>query len=140
VDAPDTTPAGGLTPETYFGVGKMVNYAGGGVYDKGQANFTFPAALPNDTFALQGPWTLDYQGATADSDSSSIKLNYHAKNVYLVVGGTGNLTVTRDGKTTTVPVSGPPTSRQIVGGKDVARGLLDVRLDQGLQVFSFTYG
>ena len=140
VDAPDTTPAGGLTPETYFGVGKMVNYAGGGAYDKGQANFTFPAALPNDTFALQGPWTLDYQGATADSDSSSIKLNYHAKNVYLVVGGTGNLRVTRDGKTTTVPVSGPPTSRQIVGGKDVARGLLDVRLDQGLQVFSFTYG
>ena len=140
VDAPDTTPAGGLTSETYFGVGKMVNYAGGGVYDKGQANFTFPAALPNDTFALQGPWTLDYQGATADSDSSSIKLNYHAKNVYLVVGGTGNLTVTRDGKTTTVPVSGPPTSRQIVGGKDVARGLLDVRLDKGLQAFSFTYG
>jgi cytochrome c biogenesis protein CcdA/thiol-disulfide isomerase/thioredoxin len=140
VDAPDTTPAGSLTPETYFGVGKMVNYAGGGVYDKGQANFTFPAALPNDTFALQGPWTLDYQGATADSDSSSIKLNYHAKNVYLVVGGTGNLTVTRDGKTTTVPVSGPPTSRQIVGGKDAARGLLDVHLDQGLQVFSFTYG
>ena len=140
VGAPDTTPAGGLTPETYFGVGKMVNYAGGGVYDKGQANFTFPAALPNDTFALQGPWTLDYQGATADSDSSSIKLNYHAKNVYLVVGGTGNLTVTRDGKMTTVPVSGPPTSRQIVGGKDVARGLLDVRLDKGLQVFSFTYG
>jgi cytochrome c biogenesis protein CcdA/thiol-disulfide isomerase/thioredoxin len=140
VDAPDTTPAGGLTPETYFGVGKMVNYAGGGVYDKGQANFTFPAALPNDTFALQGPWTLDYQGATADSDSSSIKLNYHAKNVYLVVGGTGNLTVTRDGKTTTVPVSGPPTSRQIVGGKDVAGGLLDVRLDKGLQAFSFTYG
>src|SRR5580693_163386 len=140
VDAPDTTPAGSLTPETYFGVGKMVNYAGGGVYDKGQANFTFPAALPNDTFALQGPWTLDYQGATADTDSSSIKLNYHAKNVYLVVGGTGNLTVTRDAKTTTVPVSGPPTSRQIVGGKDVARGLLDVRLDKGLQVFSFTYG
>jgi cytochrome c biogenesis protein CcdA/thiol-disulfide isomerase/thioredoxin len=140
VDAPDTTPAGGLTSETYFGVGKMVNYAGGGVYDKGQANFTFPAALPNDTFALQGPWTLDYQGATADSDSSSIKLNYHAKNVYLVVGGNGNLTVTRDGKTTTVPVSGPPTSRQIVGGKDVARGLLDVRLDKGLQAFSFTYG
>lgn len=140
VEAPDTTPAGGLTPETYFGVGKMVNYAGGGVYDKGQANFTFPAALPNDAFALQGAWTLDYQGATADTDSSSIKLNYHAKNVYLVVGGTGNLTVTRDGKTTTVPVSGPPTSRQIVGGKDVARGLLDVRLDKGLQVFSFTYG
>lgn len=140
VDAPDTTPAGGLTPETYFGVGKMVNYAGDGVYDKGQANFAFPPALPDDTFALQGPWTLDYQGATADSDTSSIKLNYDAKNVYLVVGGTGDLTVTRDGKTTMVAVSGPPTSHQIVANNDVARGLLNVRPSKGLQVFSFTYG
>jgi cytochrome c biogenesis protein CcdA/thiol-disulfide isomerase/thioredoxin len=140
VDAPDTTPQLELTPETYFGVGKMVNYAGSGVYDKGQADFSFPPTLPNDTFALQGPWSLDYQGATADSDTSSIKLNYYAKNIYIVIGGTGNLTVTRDGKTTTVPVSGPPTSHQIVAGNDVTRGLLDVRSSKGLQVFSFTYG
>jgi len=140
VDAPDTTPRLNLTPETYFGVGKVVNYAGTGVYDEGQRNFTFPSTLPNDSFALQGPWTLDYQGATADSDDSSIELNYHAKNVYVVVGGTGSLTVTRDGKTTTVPVSGPPTSRQIVGANEVARGSLNVRSSKGLQVFSFTYG
>ncbi len=140
VDAPDTTPPLDLTPETYFGVGKMVNYAGGGLYDKGQANVVFPPALPNDSFALQGPWTLDYQGATADSDTSSIELNYHAKSVYIVVGGTGSLTVTRDGNTTTVPVSGPPTSHQIVNGNDVARGLLNVRCSEGLQIFSFTYG
>ena len=140
VDAPDTTPQSGLTPETYFGVGKMVNYAGTGVYDKGQANFAFPPTLPDESFALQGPWTLDYQGATADSDTSSIELNYHAKNVYIVVGGTGSLTVTRDGKTTTVPISGPPTSHQIATGNDMARGLLDVRSSKGLQVFSFTFG
>jgi cytochrome c biogenesis protein CcdA/thiol-disulfide isomerase/thioredoxin len=140
VDAPDTTPQSGLTPETYFGVGKMVNYAGTGVYDKGQANFAFPPTLPDDSFALQGPWTLDYQGATADSDTSSIELNYHAKNVYIVVGGTGSLTVTRDGKTTTVPISGPPTSHQIATGNDMARGLFDVHSSKGLQVFSFTFG
>jgi cytochrome c biogenesis protein CcdA/thiol-disulfide isomerase/thioredoxin len=140
VDAPDTTPQSGLTLETYFGVGKVVNYAGTGVYDEGQPNFALPPTLPNDSFALQGPWTLDYQGATADSDTSSIELNYNAKNVYIVVGGTGSLTVTRDGKTTTVPISGPPTSHQIVTGNGVARGLLDVRSSKGLQVFSFTFG
>ena len=86
VDAPDTTPQNGLTPETYFGVGKVVNFAGGGTYDEGRADFVFPAALPDDSFALQGPWTLNYQGATADSGASSIELNYHAKNVYVVVG------------------------------------------------------
>ncbi|MGH3958451.1 cytochrome c biogenesis protein DipZ [Mycobacterium sp.] len=140
VDAPDTTPPLDLTPETYFGVGKMANYAGSGVYDEGSANFAFRPSLPNDSFALQGPWTLDYQGATADSNTSSIELNYHAKNVYIVVGGTGSLALTRDGKTTTLPVSGPPTSHQIVSGNDVARGTLEFRLSEGLTVYSFTYG
>ena len=140
VAAPDTTPNASLTPETYFSVGKVVNYAGGGSYDEGKANFTFPASLPDDSFALQGPWALDYEGATAGSNASSIELNYHAKNVYIVVGGTGTLTVTRDGKTTTLPVSGPPTSHQIVADKDGSRSTLVVRPTQGLQVFSFTYG
>jgi cytochrome c biogenesis protein CcdA/thiol-disulfide isomerase/thioredoxin len=140
VGAPDTTPTVDLTPETYFGVGKISNYAGNGVYDQGRAIFGYPPTLPPDTFALNGPWALDYQGATADSDSSGIKLNYHAKNVYVVVGGSGSLSVVRDGKTTTVPVSGPPTSHQVVATDEVARDSLDIRVSKGLQVFSFTYG
>jgi cytochrome c biogenesis protein CcdA/thiol-disulfide isomerase/thioredoxin len=140
VDAPDTTPQQGLTRETYFGVGKVVNYAGGGTYDEGQANFAYPQSLPDDSFALQGPWRLDYQGATSDGDASSIELNYHAKNVYAVVGGTGKLVVTKDGKTTTLPIDGPPQSHQIAAGNDVARGSLQLQPTPGLQVFSFTYG
>jgi cytochrome c biogenesis protein CcdA/thiol-disulfide isomerase/thioredoxin len=140
VDAPDTTPQAGSTPETYFGVGKMVNYRGVGVYDQGSATFSYPPNLPPDSFALSGPWSLDYQGATADSDHSSIKLNYHAKNVYLVVGGTGTVTVTTQGNSTTLPISGPPTSHQIVAGDRVAAGTLEVRPSKGLQVYSFTYG
>ncbi|MFN3002835.1 cytochrome c biogenesis protein DipZ [Mycolicibacterium wolinskyi] len=139
-DAVDTTPDSDRTPETYLGVGKEINYAGGGVYDEGEATFAYPARLPEDSFALRGPWRLDYQGATAGADTSSIRLNYHAKDVYLVVGGTGTVTVIRDGATTTVPVSGPPTLRQVVAAGEVRRGELEVRLSQGLQAFSFTYG
>jgi cytochrome c biogenesis protein CcdA/thiol-disulfide isomerase/thioredoxin len=140
VDAPDTTPQQGLTRETYFGVGKVVNFAGGGTYDQGQATFTYPASLPDDSFALQGPWKLDYQGATSDGDASSIELNYHAKNVYVVVGGTGNLVVTQDGKTTTLPIDGPPQSHEIASGNDVSKRALQIHPTPGLQVFSFTYG
>jgi cytochrome c biogenesis protein CcdA/thiol-disulfide isomerase/thioredoxin len=136
----DTTPASGQTPETYLGVGKMVNYGGAGTYDEGSATFEYPANLPDDSFAYRGPWTLDYQGATADAPNSSIELNYRARNVYLVVGGTGTVTVTRDGESRDIPVSGPPTLRQIVGDDEVRRGLVEVRLSQGLQAFSFTYG
>jgi hypothetical protein len=95
--------------------------------------------LKPNSFALTGPWSLDYQGATA-GDNSAVKLNYQAKNVYVVAGGTGALTVLRDGKSTTVPISGPPTSHQIVAGDQVVSGTLEVRPSKGLQLFSFTYG
>ncbi|WP_101950266.1 cytochrome c biogenesis protein DipZ [Mycobacterium sp. 3519A] len=139
-EAADTTPPTGLTPETYLGVGKVVNYGGTGSYDEGEATFEYPARLPDDTFALTGGWKLDYQGATADGSGAGITLNYRARNVYLVVGGTGTVTVTRDGESRQIPVSGPPTLRQLVGDDEVHRATVEVQLSEGLQAFSFTYG
>ena len=139
-DSSRPAPPEQTTPETYFGVGKVVNFGGGGLYDEGTTTFDYPPTLAADTFALRGSWSLDYQGATADSNQSSIKLNYHAKNVYIVVGGTGALTVTRDGRSFMVTISGPPTSHQIVAGDRSQSGTLEVRPAQGLQVYSFTYG
>jgi cytochrome c biogenesis protein CcdA/thiol-disulfide isomerase/thioredoxin len=139
-DSADETPTAGQTPETYLGVGKMVNYGGTNVYDEGTEDFDYPARLADDSFAYRGRWALDYQGATAESDDSAIALNYNAKNVYLVVGGEGAVDVISNGRTTTLPISGPPTSHQVVAGDEVGRGQLEVRLSKGLQAFSFTYG
>ena len=140
VDAPDTKPTVRVTPETYFGVGKVVNFGGGGTYDQGTRTFALPEQLAEDSFALRGTWAVDYQGITAVNDDNAIALNYHARNVYLVVGGTGTVTVTRDGATTTIPVSGPPNMRQIVADDQDGAGTVDVSLSKGLQAFSFTYG
>ncbi len=137
----DTTPQAVLTPETYLGVHRAINYGGPGDYKSG--SFRYPAALGADKFALRGRWTLDDQGATADSEDAAIALNYTAKAVYVVVGGTGTLTVTRDQQTITTPISGPPTLHQIAGGgsADTAhRDQLDMRVSKGLQLFSFTFG
>jgi cytochrome c biogenesis protein CcdA/thiol-disulfide isomerase/thioredoxin len=136
----DSTPPRDLTPETYFGVGKMVNYGGPGTYDEGTFTFDYPKRLPEDSFGLRGRWALDYQGATAAGPDSAIRLDYHARNVYLVVGGTGTVTVTRGGESRRIAVEGPPTLRQLVGDDDIRRGALEVQLSQGLQAFSFTYG
>ncbi len=137
----DTTPQTALTPETYLGVHRAINYGSPGDYKSG--SFRYPADLGADKFALRGRWTLDEQGATADSEDAAIALNYTAKAVYVVVGGTGTLTVTRDQQTTTTPISGPPTLHQIAGGgsADTAhRDQLDMRVSKGLQLFSFTFG
>ncbi len=136
----DETPEAGQTPETYLGVGKMVNYGGPDTYDEGTAEFTYPSKLADDTFAYQGRWALDYQGATALSDDSRIALKYNAKNVYIVAGGEGTVTVTSNGRTTELPITGVPTSHQLVSRGEVGPGQLEVRLSKGLQAFSFTYG
>ena len=120
--------------------GKMVNYGGPGTCDEGTFTFEYPKRLPEDSFGLRGRWALDYQGATAAGPDSAIRLDYHARNVYLVVGGTGTVTVTRGGESRRIAVEGPPTLRQLVGDDDIRRGALEVQLSQGLQAFSFTYG
>jgi hypothetical protein len=88
-------------------------------------------------YAVRGYWTIRVPWR---ADTSTIELNYHAKNVYLVVGGEGTVTVLSDGRTQEIPISGAPTSHQIVAGDQAARGNLEVRLSAGLQAFSFTYG
>lgn len=136
--SPDTTPRTRLTPETYLGIDRARNYGGAGDYKSGA--FGYPPQLAGDRFALTGRWKLDDQGATADSDDAAIRLNYTAKDVYVVVGGTGTLTVTRDGTTTTTPIGGPPTLHRVVADPEARSDQLDMRVSPGLQVFSFTFG
>ncbi len=136
----DDTPTAPTTPETYFSVGKVVNYGGTGVYDEGSHTFDFPDRLAPDSFALRGPWSLDYQGITAQADGAAIRLNYRARNVYLVVGGNGTVRITRDGVTRELPVTGPPNMRQIIADDPAGAGTVEVAFDSGLQAYSFTYG
>lgn len=136
----DTTPTEPTTAETYLGIGKAGNYAGPTPYSAGTADFDFPESPAPDSFALRGRWTLDRQGATARRDAA-ISLNYRARNVYVVAGGTGTITVRRDdGSSSTIPISGPPTLHQIVDGTGSRRGRLELAPSPGLEVFSFTYG
>ncbi|NMO04025.1 cytochrome c biogenesis protein DipZ [Gordonia sp. TBRC 11910] len=139
-DVKDTTPTTRTTAETYFAVSKAINYGGSGVYDVGTAGFTLPATLPADSFGLAGRWTLDHQGATAAGPDSVIALNYHAKNVYVVAGGSGTVTVRQDGRVRQIHITGPPTLHQIAGASVSGPQYLQVELSQGLQAFSFTYG
>jgi hypothetical protein len=113
----------------------VVNYRGVGDYDEGTRIYALPAQLPDDSFALRGTWAVDYQGVTAQSDGNAIALNYHARIVYMVVGGTGTVTVTTDGKTTTIPVSGPPNMRQLVTDDQDGAGSVQVSLPRACRRF-----
>jgi cytochrome c biogenesis protein CcdA/thiol-disulfide isomerase/thioredoxin len=134
----DQTPHSILTPETYLGAHRAENYGGPGDYRSG--TFDYPTTLPDDKFALRGRWTIGKQSITAEGQGATMELNYHGRNVYLVVGGTGTLTVTRNGQTTTVPVSGAPNMRTVVSGDDAGSGHVEITSSPGLQAYSFTFG
>ena len=141
-DVPDTTPTNmGQTPETYLGSEREEAYVdGAAALENGTANFSYPASsLQPSQFALTGTWTVAQESLTSGA-GAGIKLNFEADDVYLDVGGTGTVTATVNGKTTTYPVSGAPDIYPVVSGDSVQNGTLTLTLSPGLSAYSFTFG
>jgi cytochrome c biogenesis protein CcdA/thiol-disulfide isomerase/thioredoxin len=135
----DRTPTEQTTPETYLGSQRAELYVNPDDLHNGTATYSFPQRLPADTFALDGTWTMSDQSITAGK-SARIELNFTAKQVYLDVSGTGTLTVTDGGRTSTIPVSGAPNIYTVVDQAKATSGTLTVGLSAGLSAYSFTYG
>ena len=137
-DVPDTTPEDtAQTPETYLGAERQQGYHGSAPYATGQ--FTAPAALPADSFALAGAWTIGQESITA-GQGAGITLAFHASKVYLDVGGTGTLTVSAGGTSKVIRVSGAPDIYTVATKQPAGDGTVTIRLSPGLQAYSFTFG
>ena len=137
-DVPDITPDNpGQTPETYLGTDRQQYYDGGGSYATGQ--FTLPASLAQGTFGLGGDWTMAQQSITAGKDAA-VKLTFNASDVYLDVGGTGTLTVSSDGTSKVIKVSGAPDIYTVATEQPAQDGTVTIALSPGLQAYSFTFG
>jgi cytochrome c biogenesis protein CcdA/thiol-disulfide isomerase/thioredoxin len=136
-DVPDTTPDNpSLSPETYLGA-ERVQYFDGANYSTD--TFAYPASLPAGSFALSGAWRIGQQSITA-GQAAGIKLAYNASHVYLDVGGTGTLTVSGDGKSKVIRVSGAPDIYTVATDDPAKDGTVTIGLSPGLQAYSFTFG
>ena len=141
-DLPDTTPDDpSQTPETYLGAERVDSYAGslGGTLAEGTETFRYPAVLPTDLFALDGTWTVGDQAITSGA-GAGIELAYDASDVYLDVGGTGTITATVGGRSTTYAVFGAPDIHTVVSTSSARAGTLRITLSPGLSAYSFTFG
>ena len=137
-DVPDTTPDDPeQTPETYLGAEREQGYGGSTAYATGQ--FAQPATLPANTFGLSGAWTIGQQSIIAGK-GAGITLAFHASDVYLDVGGTGTLTVSADGTSKVIRVSGAPDIYAVATEQPARDGTVTIRLSPGLQAYSFTFG
>jgi len=137
----DATPqVSKITPETYLGYTKVRNYDGPEKYTSGTQTFSLPEKQAANSFALEGGWNVGTQSITPSAAPATIRLSYTAKVVQMVLSGTGDVTVERDGKKQTVHVSGVPNARQLLSTTDTGSGTLTVTVPQGVTAYSFTFG
>jgi hypothetical protein len=95
---------------------------------------------PRRSGALPGTWTDHAQEATAGS-GAELELGFLARDVYLVLDGTGTLGVWVDGHhTQTIDGAGVPRLYTLYQVSSPTTGTLLLRPAPGVQAYDFTFG
>ena len=138
---PNKTPTGEINPETYVGFERLEYLLPD--YNVAQdlpAAYQFPVSLPLGGFGLSGTWTDTAQEATAGANAQ-LELAFQARDVYLLLGGTGTLAVSIDGVSTqTIDVGGIPKLYTLVHAGSITDGTLLLKASPGIKAYDFTFG
>jgi cytochrome c biogenesis protein CcdA/thiol-disulfide isomerase/thioredoxin len=137
----DKTPTEAISPETYLGYDRFnfATYSGTAIQNNKPTRYQMAAPLPTGYLTLGGTWNVGSQSATAGS-GAGLELNFQARNVYLVLGGTGTVGVSVNGTFfKTVDVAGVPNLYTLESGA-LQSGNLQLTFSPGVQAFDFTFG
>jgi thiol-disulfide isomerase/thioredoxin len=135
----DPTPTGALTPESYLGSERLARYAGSPLRPGRVGSYSFPPRLGESQLAFAGELRLEPQRIVA-SKGARVRLRFHARDVFLVLGGKGTVHVLVDGKPErTVRVTQDRLYTLVRGGR-IRDALLELRLSPGVAAYAFTFG
>jgi cytochrome c biogenesis protein CcdA/thiol-disulfide isomerase/thioredoxin len=141
-DVADKTPTNQTTQETYLGYSESnPQYFVGTALDYNKAvDYHAPSSIPLNDLAFNGTWTDRSQQATAGANAA-LSLHFTADDVYLVLGGSGSVDVSYNGRhLSTVKVSGIPTLYTLFSGQALQTGQLGLQVTPGVQAYDFTFG
>jgi cytochrome c biogenesis protein CcdA/thiol-disulfide isomerase/thioredoxin len=141
IDVADKTPTSdALTPESYLGYDRLNNQVGTSVVPDKAVTYHPPSSIPSNSLAFGGTWTVHHEGSTAGPDAT-LRLNFTADDVYLVLGGKGTIGVSVNGRpVTTVHVGGVPTLYTLLSGSELQSGLMTLDVSPGVEAYDFTFG
>ena len=135
----DESPHGLVTPESYLGYKRLDRNGGDEIVEDEPHAYTLPRGLLANELALGGIWTVQDERAVAGL-SASLRLQYRARDVFLVLTGKGSVQVLVDGKPErTVRVRGDRLYT-LVKGEEIRDHLLELRFTPGVAAYAFTFG
>jgi thiol-disulfide isomerase/thioredoxin len=140
-DVPNLTPTGEMNPETYLGYERLQYLVPAvSVAENTPAAYHFPKTLPLGGMGLSGTWTEHAEEATA-GQGAGLELRFMARKVYLVLGGSGTVEESINGRhTATIKVSGVPRLYALHESAATSTGTLLLRPSPGVQAYDFTFG
>ncbi len=142
-DVPDRTPQVPITTETYLGAERfdVTRYVGTAVEPGGRTqHFADVPTVNADELSISGTWSQQQWSLTAGR-GAGLKLGFTADDVYLVLGGTGTVSVSVDGRhLRTVAVSGLPDLYTLATFPKFTSGELDLTVSPGVKAYDFTFG
>jgi cytochrome c biogenesis protein CcdA/thiol-disulfide isomerase/thioredoxin len=135
----EATPSSYVTPESYLGSARLQRYVGSRLHPNVAAKYTFATVIPPNNLSYDGTWRVGDERIVAGKNAR-LRLNYHARNVYIVLGGHGTVHTLVDGKPTrTLNVKADRLYTAVSGTADV-NGLLELRMSPGVNAYAFTFG
>jgi cytochrome c biogenesis protein CcdA/thiol-disulfide isomerase/thioredoxin len=135
----DLTPQELVTPESYLGSQRLDRYVGSPLVLNRMGSYTFPARVPQNTIAYAGRW-LVVPERIVSGPAARLRIHFHARNVYLVLGGRGSVQVLvggKPGKRVRVDSYRLYTLRD---GPRPADAVMELRFTPGVQAYAFTFG
>ena len=144
------------TPETYLGYARAEHLTSPeSVVKDNSSHYTFPQKLTQDDWALQGNWKIMSDRIVSGEANASIKIYFHARNVFVVMGNDNKKTInvklllndkniiTEKGKdiiNSSINVNSH-TLYEVVTLDKSGDGILQmISSSPGLEIYTFTFG
>jgi cytochrome c biogenesis protein CcdA/thiol-disulfide isomerase/thioredoxin len=135
----DTTPTERMTPESYLGATRLARYVGSKIRPNVPAHYTFAKTLPQNDLSYAGTWRVGGERIVA-VENARLRLRYHARFVYIVLGGRGTVHALVDGRPVRALDVNDDRLYTVVSGTSAREGLLELRMSPGVNAYSFTFG
>lgn len=142
-DAPDAALAQIGSPEMYFGLARVAQLASPEPPRAGEADYTAPATLPRNRFALEGRWSLSPDKATLARAGGGIRLAFDAGRAFMVASSPEpvDVAVTVDGKPQPPVRVRESRLYTLYDGGDYGEHTLSLSIPKaGFEAFTFTFG